>query len=145
VCYLSELCHSYSSFLSRFVDRDMFMRFMGAGIGHKATNEYTAALRNDVLAMAKATLTQPDTNFVNPQIPDSEDALLAEEQDYGYELGSESEGDEGMKKTMGQIWELKTAKNLGRQKICMPWVTTSYDESADIEESSGGEDCCHIL
>ena len=73
----------------------MVMRFMGAGVGHKATNQYTAALHNNVLAMAKATPTQPDAIFVNPQIPDSEDALLAEEQDYGYELGSESEEGEG--------------------------------------------------
>jgi hypothetical protein len=97
---VSRVIKNYSTFviyiLSRFVDRDMVMRFLGAGIGHKATNKYTTALRTDSLTMAKATVAQPDTNFEGPQIPDSEDALLAEEQDYGYELSSESEGDEGV-------------------------------------------------
>jgi hypothetical protein len=72
----------------------MFMRFFGAGIGHKATNKYTAALRNDALAMANATQPNTDTTFEDLPIPDGADALLAEEQDYGYELGSESEDDE---------------------------------------------------
>lgn len=30
---------------SRFVDRDMFVRYLGGGIGHQATNEYTSNLR----------------------------------------------------------------------------------------------------
>jgi len=100
---------------------------MGAGIGHKPTNEYTTALRNDVLAMAKATLTQPDTNFVNPQIPDDEDALLAEVQDYGYELGSESEEDEGPDEEddgadLGaedgkEPWEAENLHTLGYDKL----------------------------
>ncbi|PPQ73255.1 hypothetical protein CVT24_009970 [Panaeolus cyanescens] len=31
-------------YVNMFVDRDMFMRFMGGGIGHKATNPYTTSL-----------------------------------------------------------------------------------------------------
>ena len=76
--------------LARFVDRDMFMRFFGAGIGHKATNKYTEAFRKDVQVMANATQSNTDP-IVDLQIPDSEEAKLAEEQDYGYEIDGESE------------------------------------------------------
>lgn len=72
----------------------MFMRFFGGGIGHRSTNKYTAALRKDAQAMAEATVTQPDTLSIDLQIPDSSDALLAEEQDFGYELCNESDDDE---------------------------------------------------
>jgi hypothetical protein len=103
----------------------MFMRFLGAGIGHKATNGYTAALRDDALAMAKVTVTQPDTIFEGPQIPDNEDTLLAEEQDYGYELGSESE-DEG-------LGEDDDAADMGPEDGEEPWESDDlhalgYDE-----------------
>ena len=82
--------------LSRFVDRDMFMRFFGAGIGHKATNKYTDdAFRKDVLAMANATQSNTDPIVDSDlQIPDSEEAQLAEEQDYGYEIDGELESED---------------------------------------------------
>jgi len=32
---------------NRFVDRDMFMRFRGGGVGHKATNSFTTAFCQD--------------------------------------------------------------------------------------------------
>jgi hypothetical protein len=81
--------------LSRFVDRDMFMRFFGAGIGHKATYKYTGAFREDVLAMASVTQSNTDTFVNHLGIPREED-VLAEEQDYGYEIGSGSEDEEGL-------------------------------------------------
>ena len=127
---MSRVIKNYSTFimyiLSRFVDCDMVMRFLGAGIGHKATNKYTTVLRTDVLTMAKVTVAQPDTNFEGPQIPDSEDALLAEEQDYGYELGSESEGDEG-------VDDEDDGGNLGAEDGEEPWEADNlhalgYDE-----------------
>jgi len=78
--------------LARFVDRDMFMRFFGAGIGHKATNKYTETFRKDVRAMANAMQSNTDPIVDSDlQIPDSEEAQLAEEQDYGYEISGESE------------------------------------------------------
>jgi hypothetical protein len=86
---------SLTLILSRFVDRDMFMRFFGAGIGHKATYKYTGAFRKDVLAMASVTELNPDTFVNHLGIPREED-LLAEEQDYGYEIGSGSEDEEGL-------------------------------------------------
>lgn len=90
----SEINKVFIYILSRFVDRDMFMRFFGAGIGHKATNKYTDAFRKDVLAMANATQSNTDPIVDSDlQIPDSEEAQLAEEQDYGYEIDDESEDD----------------------------------------------------
>ncbi len=46
--------------------------------------------------MASVTQTQPETIFEGAQISDGESALLAEEQDYGYELGSEPEDGESL-------------------------------------------------
>ena len=70
------------------------MRYFGGGIGHKATNKYTAPFRNDVLALAKGAVMQTDAVFVNLEIVEGEEALLAEEQDFGYELDDESEEEE---------------------------------------------------
>ena len=53
-------------------------------------------LHTDALAMVKASATQPETVFEGPKIPAGEDALLAEEQDYRYELDSEPEDGEGL-------------------------------------------------
>ena len=115
-----------SHFLSRFVDRDMFMQFFGAGVGHRATNKYTAALRDDALAMANAKQPNTDTIFEDIQIPDGEDALLAEEQDYGYEFGGESEDEEGPD-------EEDDDADLGAEDGEEPWEaddlhTLGYDE-----------------
>jgi hypothetical protein len=75
----------------------MFMRFFGAGVGHKATNKYTDAFRKDALAMANTTQSNTDPIVGSDlQIPDSEEAQLAEEQDYGYEIGGDSEDDESL-------------------------------------------------
>ena len=70
------------------------MRYFGGGIGHKATNKYTAPFHKDVLASAKGAVMQTDAILVNVKIVEGEEALLAEEQDFGYELGDESEGEE---------------------------------------------------
>jgi hypothetical protein len=105
----------------------MFMRFFGAGIGHKATNKYTAALHNDALAMANAMQPNVTDKFFEdlPMILDEADALLAEEQDYGYEFGSESEDDEGP--------DEDDDGNLGAEDGEEPWEaddlnTLGYDE-----------------
>jgi hypothetical protein len=75
----------------------MFMRFFGAGVGHKATNKYTDAFRKDALVMANTTQLNTDPIVGSDlQIPDSEEAQLAEEQDYGYEIGGDSEDDESL-------------------------------------------------
>jgi hypothetical protein len=102
----------------------MFMRFFGAGVGHKATNRYTAALRNDALAMAN--VMQPSTGsvFEDLPIPDGADAL-EEEQDYGYELGSESEDNEGPDEEDGDLgaedgeepWEVDDLHALGYDEL----------------------------
>ena len=83
----------------RFVDRDMFMRFFGGSIGHKATNKYTAALREDALAMVNAQSTSAASAIVEDEVQvvdelESEEARLAEKSDYGYELGSDAEDED---------------------------------------------------
>ncbi|KAH9487419.1 hypothetical protein JR316_0001494 [Psilocybe cubensis] len=35
-------------YINMFVDRDMFMRYLGGGVGHHSTNEYTIGLRPDI-------------------------------------------------------------------------------------------------
>ena len=70
----------------------MFMRFFRAGIGYKATYKYTGAFRKDVLVMDSVVQSSADTFVNHLGIPHGED-LLAEEQDYGYEIGSGSEDD----------------------------------------------------
>ena len=65
----------------------MFMQFFGAGIGHKSTYKYTGAFRKDVLAMNSVVQSSANTFVDHLRIPCGED-LLAEEQDYGYEIGS---------------------------------------------------------
>ena len=103
------------------------MRFLGGGIRHKATNRYTAALRSDALAMANVTAMQPSIGavFEDLPIPDGPDALLEEEQDYGYELGSESEDDEGPYEEDGDLgaedgeepWEVDDLHALGYDEL----------------------------
>lgn len=100
--------------LSRFVDCDMFMRFFGAGIGHKATYKYTGAFRKDMLAMASVVQLNADTFIDHLGIPLEED-LLAEEQDYGYEIGGGSEDEEGLDECEGD------AADLGAEDGEKPW------------------------
>jgi hypothetical protein len=45
-----------SSRIPRFVDRDMFMRFRGGGVGHRATGEHTEHMSQE------ADMTIPDEN-----------------------------------------------------------------------------------
>ena len=68
------------------------MRFFRAGIGHKATYKYTGAFQKDVLVMDSVVQSSADTFVNHLGIPHGKD-LLAEEQDYGYEIGSGSEDD----------------------------------------------------
>ena len=72
-----------------------------------------------------------DTFVDHLGIPHGED-LLAEEQDYGYEIGSGSEddcdSDEGLDmKVMLQIWEPKMARSHGMRMICMRRVMMSFN------------------
>jgi hypothetical protein len=103
----------------------MFMRFFGAGIGHKATYKYTGAFRKDVLAMASVTQSNDvaDTFVNHLGIPREED-LLAEEQDYGYDIGSGSEDEEGFDDCEGD------AADLGAEDGEEPWDVDDlgYDE-----------------
>jgi hypothetical protein len=53
-----------------FVDRDMFMRFRGGGIGHKSTNEATRCAYEDRDVM--------DTTDYEPDDSDDEEAAFDE-------------------------------------------------------------------
>ena len=59
----------------------MFMWFLGAGIGHKATYKYTGAFQKDVLVMDSVVQSSAGTFVDHLGIPCGKD-LLAEEQDY---------------------------------------------------------------
>ena len=75
-----------SSPFHRFVDRDMFMRFRGGGVGHKATREHTEHMSQE------ADTTIPDKNedkFEEYEFLDNE------EEDDEYESSSSSESDIG--------------------------------------------------
>jgi hypothetical protein len=76
-----------SSQFARFVDRDMFMRFRGGGVGHRATREHTEPMSQE------ADTTIPDKNEDN-----FEDELLDDGEDSEWEddeLESSSESDIG--------------------------------------------------
>ncbi|KAG1864616.1 hypothetical protein C8R48DRAFT_656144 [Suillus tomentosus] len=45
--YRALQSHSLYFYVNHFVDRDMFMRFRGGGVGHKVTREWDEFLRND--------------------------------------------------------------------------------------------------
>ncbi|KAH9476649.1 hypothetical protein JR316_0010562 [Psilocybe cubensis] len=49
-------------YVNMFVDRDMFVRYLGGGIGHQATNEYTADLRPNFEARDLFTGYKPGDN-----------------------------------------------------------------------------------
>jgi hypothetical protein len=103
----------------------MFMRFFGGGIGHKATYNYTAALRADALAMVNTYSTSAAFAVVDDElhvVPESEEDLLAERDDYGYELGEEESNDED-----------DDIANLGAEDGEEPWAmddlqAEGYDE-----------------
>lgn len=89
---LTNKCNvTFISIFSRFADRDMVMRFFGGAIGHKATNKYTSALRDDVRVMANVMQSSAEIAIYDVQIPDSEEAQQAEEEEYGYEIDNELE------------------------------------------------------
>ena len=66
------------------------MRFHGGGVGHKATNTFRSTVYQDA---PENNLADIDTTAENA-VFDSEDAQLAEEEDYGYSIeDDEDEGD----------------------------------------------------
>jgi len=106
-----------SSYNFRFVDRDMFMRFFGGGIGHKATNKYTAALRGDALAMVNAQSTTAASTIVEEiqGVAESDEvAQFAEKEDYGYELSDAEDED-------SECDEDDDGANLGAEDGEEPW------------------------
>lgn len=89
---LITLHDSHSTF-NRFVDCDMFMRFLGGGVGHKATNALTIHLHYEVPI---SSMTDNVADYV-AHYPGDEDT---EENNYGYCIGDsnleDEDGDEGI-------------------------------------------------
>jgi hypothetical protein len=84
----------------RFVDRDMFMRFHGGGVGHMATNTFRSTVYQD--NNPAASTNDVDTSTAENAVIDNEDARLAEEEDYGYSIeDDEDEGDDEEVDDMG--------------------------------------------
>lgn len=77
---------------ARFVDRDMFMRFRGGGIGHKSTQE-----RTQVFEQQSHVLPPEDDEIVVDGIDSEEEPEESEEENYD-ELSS---GDEGRDDEIG--------------------------------------------
>ena len=78
----SLLLTSYS--ISSFVDHDMFMRFRGGGIGHKALHEQLGVCSADVHSL-------PLAYNENRNNQDEEESESEEEPDYDEEFESEEE------------------------------------------------------
>jgi len=105
--------------LSRFVDRDMFMRFLGGGVGHKATNPFTASMAREArgsTATANDNAAEPsannDENDNDAGIDSDDDDLEAEEMDYGYRSDTSEEDEEE---------EEEEEDNLGGEDGEEPW------------------------
>ncbi|KAF8148263.1 hypothetical protein B0H34DRAFT_668897, partial [Crassisporium funariophilum] len=93
---LNEVTDWQYYYVGMFVDRDMAMRFMGGGVGHKATNAFTGALAHE--ARNNGSNIDDNGHSEDPElepdyiIPDSDD----EEEDLvdGY-TSSESDPEDG--------------------------------------------------
>ncbi|KDR76734.1 hypothetical protein GALMADRAFT_225666 [Galerina marginata CBS 339.88] len=87
-------------YVNMFVDRDMFVRFLGGGVGHKATNTYTSGLRPEFDSASSFEMDcgeddGPDMADVDEEEKD-EDEVDSEDEDWGYKSGeSDSEEEEG--------------------------------------------------
>lgn len=100
------------------VDRDMFMRYLGSGIGHKGAGASTAATK---ITLQHATESMPqgasagsageedvemgdeDDTFVDAA--EDEDIILEEELEYGYRLTEEDGEDELHEDAFGEFQE----------------------------------------
>ena len=94
----------------------MFIRFFGGGIGHKATYEYTEALRKDALTMVNTYSNSESVSVVDEElhvVSESEEAQFAEKDDYGYEVGEEEDCDSDNEDDDGA--------NLGAEDGEEPW------------------------
>ena len=83
-----------SSQFPRFVDHDMFMRFRGGGVGHRATRKHTEAMTQE------ADTTIPDKNEDNSEEDETGDSEQLEDSEL--ELSSESDIGEETRKDVGE-------------------------------------------
>jgi len=77
----------------RFADCDLFMRFHGGGVGHKATNSFTQLFESQGESGDASDGNDDDVSEHQPGDP--EEVQEQEEEDYGYRIGSGSEGEDG--------------------------------------------------
>ncbi|KAG2154064.1 hypothetical protein DEU56DRAFT_952119 [Suillus clintonianus] len=81
-----------------FVDRDMFMRFRGGGVGHKVTREWDEFLRNDGAAVSQDEEVI-ELREVADEVVDDNDSEGSASEDLGDEgnpvqVGADGEDDE---------------------------------------------------
>ena len=77
-----------------FVDRDMFMRFRGGGVGHKSTNEATRCAYEDRDVMDTTNYEPDDSDDEEAAFEDDSDQTSDEDEGNPSDLGeSESESD----------------------------------------------------
>ena len=108
---------------NRFVDRDMFMRFRGGGVGHKATNSFTTAFCQDAQENTRPANEDIQVQFAGDE--DDEEARLMVEEDYGYYIGNNGDEDE-------EDLE-ETVNSMGAEDGEEPW------EMDDLEAEGYGE------
>ena len=77
---------------NRFVDCDIFMRFHGGRVEHKATNSFTAAFCQDVQENTRPANGDIQVQFAGNE--DNKEARLMEEEDYSYYIGNNGNEDE---------------------------------------------------
>jgi len=101
----------------------MFMRHLGGGVGHQATNHFTEIFRRDNLKPAANNSDDTVLPDENASLDDDE-CLEAEEEDYGY--GLVYDNDDG-------VSDDEATSNLGAEDGEEPW------DMDDLEAEGYGE------
>lgn len=80
-------------YVNMFVDRDMVIRFLGGGVGHKATNDFTDCLRPDFLSHGDGERDDEheDDNMIG-EGNSNEDGMDSEEEEEEEEEDEEEDG-----------------------------------------------------
>jgi hypothetical protein len=104
----------------RFVDRDMFMRYRGGGVGHRATREHTDPISQE------SDVTIPDENEDSFE----EDELLGDggqlEEDESSSESDFGEGDHGEAEARKDVGELEDELEFDGEDGEEPWGIDEY-------------------
>ncbi|KAG0695610.1 hypothetical protein DFH29DRAFT_879939 [Suillus ampliporus] len=87
-------------YVNHFVDRDMFMRFRGGGVGHKMTRDLDELLRSDGASVDDGdvedfVVTEPtDDGDIDGEVDEGEDEDEDSDQDSDEDSEGENDGEE---------------------------------------------------